>query len=83
MILTSNVTNELKPGDLVLYKDFTEEPWKIGIYHSYNTERCMRGQKYNIIVGVDFDDFRDDKTTDELKIAYPYRYVRKLVIEKD
>lgn len=83
MILTSNVTDELKPGDLVLYKDFTEEPWKIGIYHSCNTERCMRGQKYNIIVGVDFDNFDDNKTINELKIAYPYRYVCKINIDKE
>ena len=82
MILTSNVTDELKPGDLVLYKDYTEEAWKIGIYHSCNT-KYIRGQKYNVIIGIDFDNFNDDKTTDELRMMFPYRYVRKLIVNKD
>ena len=74
-MLTAAMQDNLKEGDLVLYKDFTESYWQIGIYAGYdkNTEnKC----KHRIMVNVMPDD-EGNPDTKSLTIL-PYRYAVKL-----
>ena len=73
-MLTAAVENELKAGDLVLYKDFTEAEWRIGIYAEYNKDAKSKC-KHSIVIGIQSDDEGNPNT--EKLITLPYRYACK------
>ena len=73
-MLTAAMENDLKEGDLVLYKDFTEAEWRIGVYSSYNNETESKC-KHRIAIGIMADD-EGNPNTEKLMIL-PFRYAIK------
>lgn len=70
-MLTAAMENNLKEGDLVLYKDFTEDGWKIGIYAGYNNDPQTK-YKHNIVIGVQSDDEGNPYTENLMTLHYRY-----------
>lgn len=77
-MITAGVENELKTGDLVLYKDFTEDGWKIGVYAGYNNDPQTK-YKHNIVIGIQADDEGNPDT--EKLMTLHYRYALKFNIK--
>lgn len=77
-MLTAGVENELKTGDLVLYKDFTEDGWKIGVYAGYNNDPQTK-YKHNVVIGIQADDEGNPDT--EKLMTLHYRYALKFNIK--
>ena len=73
-MITAAMENELKAGDLVLYKDFTEADWSIGIYMRYD-KNARNKCKHRIVTGIESDD-EGNPDTENLK-TLPYRYAVK------
>lgn len=74
-MFTAATENELKEGDLVLYKDFTEDGWKIGIYAEYNNDPHTKF-KHRVVIGIASDDEGNPNT--ENLMTLHYRYATKL-----
>lgn len=70
-MITAGVENELKTGDLVLYKDFTEDDWKIGVYAEYNNDPHTKF-KHNIVIGIASDDEGNPDTENLMTLHYRY-----------
>ena len=73
-MLTAAMENNLKEGDLVLYKDFTEANWSIGVYSEYNKD-TQNKCKHRIVTGIAIDDEGNPDTNNLLIL--PYRYAVK------
>ena len=79
-MLTAAMENNLEVGDIVLYKDFTEARWEIGIYAGYNKESNKNKQVHKIVVGI-YPDDEGNPETEKLMIL-PYRYAFKFNVKK-
>jgi len=78
-MLTAAIENNIEVGDIVLYKDFTEAQWQVGIYAGYNKD-ASRKSKHNIIVYV----YPDDEGNPDIEkfMILPFRYALKCNIKK-
>lgn len=66
---------EFKEGEIVLYKNYIEEPdWKFGIYLGY--EKDSKGNK-PYIINPYFTEYGDN-TFSIAKYPFHFRYVKKL-----
>ena len=70
-MLTAAMENNLKEGDLVLYKDFTEDGWKIGVYAGYNDDPQTKF-KHCIVIGIQSDDEGNPDTKKLMTLHYRY-----------
>lgn len=82
MYIKTTATESINPGDIVLYKDCTEDPWRIGIYHHYN-EKGSEGKKHYVVTRINFNNFNDDTPINNLLGIIYYRYVCKINIDKE
>lgn len=81
MNIDSTVIEDVEPGDFVLYKDYTEAPWSIGILHSID-KKAEPKHRYHVITQIKYDEGKLNTALDNLVQIYPYRYVNKLIVNK-
>ena len=70
-MLTATMENKPKKGDLVLYKDFTEDAWKIGVYAEYDNDPQIK-YKHGIVIGIQSDDEGNPDTEKLMTLHYRY-----------
>jgi len=81
MNIDSTVVEDVEPGDFVLYKDYTEAPWSIGILHHID-KKAEPSRRYHVIIQIKYDENKLDAKINDLVQIYPYRYVSKLIVNK-
>ena len=83
-MLTAAMENNLKEGDLVLYKDFTENAWKIGVYAEYINDPQTK-YKHGIVIGIQPDDEGNPDTEKLMTLHYRYavKFNLKLINVKE
>ena len=81
MNIDFTVTEDIKPGDIVLCKDYSEAPWQIGIFHHIDKKADPK-HKYHVILQIGYDEDKLNTPIKDLFQIFPYRYISKLIIDK-